>query len=150
MIGAGLSPQEAVEVDFIEATQDIDLTTIAAPNGPTAIVASNDLLALTVIAGLRRMGLSVPDDVSVAGFDGIEVGRHIFPQLTTVVQPSNTMGVLAASLVLNMANNKAEPQHLRPEFTLFRGQTTGPPAVAGPTGSPLFTQPATKQGRMLS
>jgi DNA-binding LacI/PurR family transcriptional regulator len=150
MISAGLSPQKAVEVDFIEATQDIDLTAMAAPNGPTAIVASNDLLAFTVIAALRRMGLSVPDDVSVAGFDGIEIGRHIFPQLTTVVQPSSTMGVLAASLLLNMANNRAEPQHLRPEFTLFRGQTTGPPPVADLTGSPLFIHSTTKQGRMLS
>lgn len=141
-------PLPAIEVDFIDATQDIDLTHALVAHRPTAIVVSNDLLAVTVIAALRRLGLSVPQDMSVTGFDGIDLARHIAPELTTIVQPSHTMGVLAAGLVLDIAAGRRAPQHLRADFVLSPGGTIAP---ARTTCSPLFTPPALPEtGKMLS
>lgn len=123
---AGGRPLLPMEVDFIDAVQDVDLTTALAAHGPTAIVVSNDLLAVTVISSLRRMGLSVPEDVSVTGFDGIDLARHISPKLTTIIQPSRTMGVLAASLVLDIAAGRRSPKHIRADFVFSAGETIAP------------------------
>lgn len=54
---------------------------------PSAVFASGDVLALGVVSGLRGRGLAVPGDVSVVGFDGLEIGRYGEPSLTTVAQP---------------------------------------------------------------
>jgi DNA-binding LacI/PurR family transcriptional regulator len=122
----GGRPLPPLEVDFIDAVQDVDLTTAFSAHGPTAVLVSNDLLAVTVIGSLRRMGLSVPEDVSVTGFDGIDIGRHISPKLTTIIQPSRTMGVLAASLVLDIAAGRRSPKHMRADFVFSASETIAP------------------------
>lgn len=127
MRAAGNEPIPALEVDFIDATRDIDLTQAIHAHRPTAIMASNDLLAVTVISSLRLAGLSVPADVSVTGFDGIDVVRHMSPRLTTIAQPSLTMGVLAASMVLDIAAGRRIPEHLRAEAVPLPGGTVAPP-----------------------
>lgn len=126
MAAAGLPPLPAREVDFIDAAEDVDLSAAFGAHAPSAIVVSNDLLAMTVIASLRRMGLRVPDDVSVTGFDGIDIARHMSPRLTTVVQPSRTMGVLAASMVLGIARDGRPPCHLRADVSFTPGETIAP------------------------
>lgn len=128
---AGGRPLPPFEVDFIDATKDIDLTQAIHEHRPTAIVASNDLLAVTVMSSLRRMGLSVPEDISVTGFDGIDVVRHMSPRLTTIAQPSLTMGVLAASMVLDIAAGRRRPEHLRAEVIPLAGETVAPPPGHG-------------------
>ncbi|WP_172119653.1 LacI family DNA-binding transcriptional regulator [Actinomyces faecalis] len=55
--------------------------------GESAVFASADLLAIGIVAGLRRSGVRVPDDVSVVGFDGFEISTYSDPVLTAVVQP---------------------------------------------------------------
>lgn len=57
------------------------------PEGATAVFASGDVLAMGLVAGLRRGGVAVPAEVSVVGFDGFEVSTYCDPVLTTVVQP---------------------------------------------------------------
>lgn len=126
MAAASLPALPAQEVDFIDAAEDIDLSPAFQAHEPTAIVVSNDLLAMTVIASLRRMGLRVPEDVSVTGFDGIDMARHMSLRLTTIVQPSRTMGVLAASMVLGIARAGHAPSHLRADFTFTPGETIAP------------------------
>lgn len=126
MAAAELPALPAQEVDFVDAAEDVDLSPAFQAHAPSAIVVSNDLLAVTVIASLRRMGLRVPDDVSVTGFDGIDIARHMSPRLTTIVQPSRTMGVLAASMVLGIARNGRAPSHLRADFTFIPGETIAP------------------------
>ncbi len=124
---SGGIPLPPFEVDFIDATNDIDLTQAIHEHHPTAIVASNDLLAVTVMSSLRQMGLSVPEDVSVTGFDGIDFVRHMSPKLTTIAQPSLTMGVLAASMVIDIAAGRRRPEHLRADVVSLRGETVAPP-----------------------
>jgi LacI family transcriptional regulator len=59
---------------------------------PTALVCFNDLTALGAISRLRDLGLRVPDDISVTGFDDIAMARHLQPRLTTVVSPKQQLG----------------------------------------------------------
>ncbi|MFA6508193.1 MAG: LacI family DNA-binding transcriptional regulator [Treponemataceae bacterium] len=68
---------------------------------PTAIVCSCDLIALGVLHAVRSLGLSVPKDVSVVGFDDIPMACHSNPALTTVSPPKYEMGALAVDLLLS-------------------------------------------------
>lgn len=120
---AGVQPMEAVEIPFVDGYENLDLAPVLAHHRPTAIIASNDLLALGVIAALRREGLSVPDDVSVAGFDGIALGRLMSPTLTTIAMPDGDMGLAAAALLLDMAENASGCRHLNLDCRLYAGGT---------------------------
>ena len=62
---------------------------------PEALFCSNDLLALAAIRDLRKLGLDVPRDISVMGFDGITLGELMSPVLSSVVQPSELIGATA-------------------------------------------------------
>lgn len=75
---------------------------------PTVIMCGNDVLAAGVISKARDIGFSVPDDISVTGFDDIELARHVFPALTTVHVPHRQMGRIAAENLVALIENKAE------------------------------------------
>ncbi|TCU37217.1 LacI family transcriptional regulator [Rhizobium azibense] len=123
MAETGLEPLRAMQIAFIGEYDMLDLGVAVADVRPTAIIASNDLLAFGVIGALRREGLSVPGDVSVAGFDGISLGRIMDPPLTTIEMPDASMGAAAASLLLDIAENAAPPRHLQVDYSLRRGGT---------------------------
>lgn len=98
---------------------------------PTAIFAGSDLQALGAIAAARKAGLSVPEDVSIVGYDDIELARWISPQLTTVHQPLRKMGESATRLVLGMAEGR-EPDTLRMDLAtrlVVRDSTAAPRAA---------------------
>jgi DNA-binding LacI/PurR family transcriptional regulator len=123
MLAAGLPVLDALQIPFVTGYDGLDLGLAMHRPRPTAIIASNDLLALGVIGALRREGLSVPDHVSVTGFDGIPIGRLMHPQLTTIEMADASMGATAASLLLDMAENSAAPRHLRLAHKLNPGGT---------------------------
>jgi len=75
---------------------------------PTAIFALNDMMAVGVIHAAAKMGLRVPEDISVIGFDDIPLASHIMPELTTVKQPIYMMGALAADLLLDTIERRTE------------------------------------------
>ncbi|MFE2519454.1 LacI family DNA-binding transcriptional regulator [Streptomyces mirabilis] len=66
---------------------------------PKSLVCVNDQTALGVMQELAAAGLSIPNDVAVTGFDGIQVGRHVRPALTTAVQPMKLLGETAVRLL---------------------------------------------------
>jgi len=72
---------------------------------PTAIFASNDDMAAGIVAAAHMMGLTVPDDVSVAGFDDTELATNIWPELTTVKQPIVEMSRKAVELLIAVIRN---------------------------------------------
>jgi LacI family transcriptional regulator, galactose operon repressor len=72
---------------------------IATGRVPRAVVCANDQMAIGVMAALQQAGLSVPGDVAVTGFDGIQLGRHLRPSLTTVVQPMAALGDTAVAML---------------------------------------------------
>jgi DNA-binding LacI/PurR family transcriptional regulator len=69
---------------------------------PTAVVAGNDLMALGVIQAAEEMGLRVPGDLAVVGFDDIEIASHRHIQLTTMAQQKTEMGRMAATRMLEI------------------------------------------------
>ncbi len=75
---------------------------------PTAIICGNDVIAVGAIKRARELGIRVPDEVSITGFDDIELGQVTFPTLTTVQVPHREMGIAAAkSLVALLSDPKA-------------------------------------------
>lgn len=94
MRGAGLSPLPVIEVERHTLTAATEYQQMMADpaSRPTALFCSNDLLALSAMRELRALGLRVPDDISVMGFDGIPVGALVEPVLASVVQPSEQIG----------------------------------------------------------
>jgi DNA-binding LacI/PurR family transcriptional regulator len=95
---------------------------------PTAIIAANDMAAFGVISALAALGLRVPTDVSVVGFDGLTLGARYNPALTTVRQPIADMGNIAIDLAeKKAADGSVEHVVLTPEL-LMRASTAGPPA----------------------
>jgi DNA-binding LacI/PurR family transcriptional regulator len=96
----------------------------------TAVFAHSDLLALGAIRELRARELSVPDDLSVVGYDDIPVAGFVDPPLTTVRQPMREVGALAAKVLLDrISGDRAAPRggriHL-PTTVIERG-SVGPP-----------------------
>jgi len=141
MAAQGLPAWRAVELSFSADTQAFETEIAAllkrlAP--PTAIICSNDLLALQAIAAARHLGLSVPDDLSVIGFDGMPMGQLVHPQLATVKQPALSMGASAADLLFGMIRGDAPrhmilPHEFRPGGTLAAARMDVDPMRAGST-----------------
>ena len=73
------------------------------PAPPTAIFCGNDLMALGCYEALKELGLRIPDDVAVIGYDDREIAQHLHPPLTTILLPHFEMGALAAELLMESA-----------------------------------------------
>ena len=99
----------------------------SAGQAPTAVFCSTDLLAIGAIRALSGLGLAVPRDVSVAGFDGIELGEWITPSLATVTQPAERMGEAAVDHLLERVDSGAKALHLTLQHRLRPGESCGPP-----------------------
>lgn len=74
------------------------------------IFAGNDLMAIGALKALQRMGVKVPDQVSLCGFDGVEMTEWTEPELTTVAQPIYEMGAKAARYLIERVRGKTEPK----------------------------------------
>jgi DNA-binding LacI/PurR family transcriptional regulator len=75
------------------------------PLPPTAIVAANDLVAIGAISAVKQLGKKVPDDVSVVGFDNIQMSGLVDPPLTTISQPTYEMGKRAMEAILERVDD---------------------------------------------
>lgn len=84
------------------------LRLLTAPQRPTAVFSSNNLMVIGVMKALRDLGLSCPEDISVAGLDDFPWADAFKPQLTTVAQPVRTIGEQAASLLLERLDGRAK------------------------------------------
>lgn len=127
MQAAGLAPSPVLELDYLgdaDAHRSALAGLLGAPGRPTALVCSNDLLALSITAAVRDMGLAVPGDVSIAGFDGISIGRLVSPALCTIDQPTRRMGERAVERLFDLMDGHGAravehlPFHLRPGGTI--------------------------------
>jgi len=88
---------------------------------PTAIVAMSDIMAIGVMDAAKARGLQLPRDLSVAGFDDLPDARHMLPGLTTVRQPVEEKGRLAADvLVAALAKSDAIDHHILPTELVIR------------------------------
>ncbi len=90
----------------------------------TAFACANDLLAIGAMRALGEIGLSIPADISVIGYDDITIAPQLAPPLTSIHQPMNAMGWQCAKLLLNPDDKEATTQ-LIPELVI-RGSTAAP------------------------
>jgi LacI family transcriptional regulator len=77
------------------------------PDRPTAVLASNDLMAFGAIQAARDLGLSVPGDLAMVGFDNIQLSSYFYPTLTTVEIPMYNLGTAAMKMIVNMASDNS-------------------------------------------
>jgi len=75
---------------------------------PDAFLAGNDLSAIGAIKALESEGFNIPDDISVMGFDDIEIAQYYDPSLTTIRNPIARKGVLAVQQLVDLIDNDAE------------------------------------------
>lgn len=89
---------------------------------PDVIVAANDEMAIGVLKALKAAHVSVPEDISVTGFDDIELSRYVTPKLTTVHRPKYELGLLAAHEMISLLKgNKASHQQVLGTHLKIRG-----------------------------
>lgn len=98
------------------------------PVPPTFILTPDDQAALGALGALKNLGLNVPQDVSVAGYDGNDIGQVIRPKLTTIMQDTDEMGRLAAVTLINAieGNEPVTDDPITVPVKLLTGETTGP------------------------
>jgi LacI family transcriptional regulator len=102
----------------------VELTHLLSP--PTAIFATNDIVAIGAWRKLIEQGCRIPEDISLLGFDNVEMGRLLVPPLTTVAQDISALGAHATELLLNLFSNqltKGRGAIVAPQL-LVRGSTT--------------------------
>ncbi|GAA3159603.1 MULTISPECIES: LacI family DNA-binding transcriptional regulator [Nonomuraea] len=98
---------------------------LALPEPPDAVFCANDLLAIGAVHAVLAAGLRVPEDVAVAGFDGIEEGRYANPALTTVEPDKRRIAELAVTRLLERVEGGAsEPVHLEAPWRLAVNAST--------------------------
>jgi DNA-binding LacI/PurR family transcriptional regulator len=94
---------------------------------PTGVLVMSDAMAIGVLRAAREMGLRVPEDVSVVGFDDIDISQHTNPPLTTVHQPIRQKGESAVRLLLSVVERRDQrPEQIRLETRLIIRGSTGP------------------------
>jgi LacI family transcriptional regulator len=102
----GIEPKESWAVTVptctLEAGKEGMHTLLKRKDGLTAVFAVTDELALGALRALSEAGLSVPDDVSIVGFDDIEISAFSTPSLTTIAQPIHDMGERTAVLICDL------------------------------------------------
>ncbi|GAA2215575.1 LacI family DNA-binding transcriptional regulator [Nonomuraea monospora] len=115
-------PEPNIEHGYLAARELLGL-----PDRPTALVAFNDKMAVGALRAAAERGLNVPGDLSVAGFDDIDVSRAASPALTTVRQPLEEMGRMAVTLLMRLlSRHTLEALHVSLGTELVVRGSTGP------------------------
>ncbi|MEP7099775.1 MAG: LacI family DNA-binding transcriptional regulator [Burkholderiales bacterium] len=137
MAAANLKPQ-LLEVPFMDCVERMAKCLAVRkfmPQAPTAVVCSNDLLAIRCMRAAHLVGLQVPEDLSVVGFDGIGLGEELTPALSTIVQPSTEIGrrsvellvqALAGMVPLSPDNSLTLDLHFRAGETIAAARVPSP------------------------
>ncbi|GKX61881.1 HTH-type transcriptional repressor PurR [Pragia fontium] len=96
---------------------------------PTALFCGGDVIAMGALCAAGEMGLRVPDDISVIGYDNIRNTRYYNPPLTTIQQPKESLAEMALDMLLDRIINKRETYHsieLHPELVERNSVADGP------------------------
>ena len=117
--------------DFsLESGHDAARRILAMEDRPTAVFCSADMVAFGLVAGLHSGGLRVPDDISVVGFDDIEMSEYYVPALTTIRQDRHNLGTRAAENLLYQLRHPGSqptPDTTMPVELVVRASTAPPP-----------------------
>jgi LacI family transcriptional regulator len=126
--GIGENPELVRTGDFtIESGYAVAVELFSLPEPPTAIFAFNDNMAVGVLRAAQERGVRIPDELSLVGFDDIELASFVTPRLTTVHQSLHEMGRLAAGLLSRFIDRQPiDTPHLELATRLIVRESTGP------------------------
>ncbi|MYT39839.1 substrate-binding domain-containing protein [Streptomyces sp. SID8356] len=134
--------------EAVDAVPDAEVRTVRAPldvragreaaeqaltvtgERPTAIVCDDDILAAGACKAARRLGLRVPDDLSVTGFDDLALATAVEPELTTVQLPAEQVGERGMAALLAVLEGRGAEADSLPVRLVVRGSTAPPAAVS--------------------
>lgn len=130
--GIELGADRIVEVPYTIASGRSALRRlIAAPSPPTAVICGNDILAFGAIYECVARHISVPQSLSITGYDDFELSSHMSPALTTIRVPAVEMGTAAADYVVSLQADRAMHRHIEFEAELIVRESTAPPSQGG-------------------
>lgn len=126
---AGLVQDPDLVIQMPEINYEMALSSafqlLNSPKRPDAFFASSDVYAAAAIKAVSRIGLRVPEDVAVVGFDNIEISYMCTPSITTVNQPRYQLGLLSCDLLSKLINKETIPiQHMYLETELIVREST--------------------------
>jgi DNA-binding LacI/PurR family transcriptional regulator len=128
---SGLEPVSQQLGKTHDFAQSYDLASRALANRPTGLIGLTDIAAIGAIHAAHDLGLRIPHDLSIIGFDNIPSAAFVLPRLTTIAQPIRHLGRSAAEMLHRLIIG--EPQTLAqalPALTLIQRDTTAPPCAA--------------------
>ena len=122
--GIAVEPALIAEGDFSEASGQAAMQRLI-PGEPDAVFVASDSMAVGALRALRNANLRVPQDVALAGFDGMPFAEHTDPPLTTVRQPVHHTGFVAAETLIDLVANPGSPPRriILPTELVIRGST---------------------------
>lgn len=100
------------------STEALFKQVLSCSNRPTCVILPDDFAAIGAINALEELGLSVPEDISIAGYDGIVLSQVLRPKLTTVRQDTERLGAEAAKRLIGLINKEISPEE---EPIIIRG-----------------------------
>lgn len=128
----GIDPKElmAIECEYsIQNGADSFETIIKSNSKPSIIMCGNDVLAAGAIKQAHKMSVKVPEDISITGFDDIELAKVIEPELTTIHVPHKTMGRLAAQMLLKKIEDRTHHEAIKLETRIVEGKSLSRPTI---------------------
>lgn len=127
----------------IDAARERAATELPRQDRPTAVIAANDVMALGVVQQAEALGLAVPADLSVVGFNDFSFASWVRPALTTVRIPAAQMGKRAVQLLIDATQNARSAESVAFQVELVVRESTGP----APTSSGSQTRRANRNQR---
>lgn len=126
----GITPPDAwqLQVNYsLDEARQAARTLLSGDEVPSAIVCGNDVIAYGVMLQAIRLGLDVPGDLSVVGFDDLDWSRHLQPSLTTIHMPTDEIWVCAGQYLTGTLTGKPTIPHREIDFSLVIRDSTAPP-----------------------
>lgn len=120
------------DIDYsFESAVEAALKLLSLEDRPTAIFCISDIIALGAVRAAQTLGISIPDELSVVGFDNIEFANYVHPLLTTINQPRYDIGVVTAKKILELLDDTKEKKDSQPfkcfvDYSLVVRESTGP------------------------
>lgn len=126
----GFDPAELAVIEapysFEDGSEALGRLVARSPR-PTAVICGNDVLAVGAVQRAKSLGLAVPRDLSITGFDDIDIARFVEPPLTTVHVPHRRMGTAAARQLLRLIAGEAVAARIEIDTALVERGTLAPP-----------------------
>jgi len=118
--GAGLTPQASLDCSSEEIIHEKVGRLLAGKNPPTAFFCGNNMVSRGLIRSLRRLGVRLPYDLAVVGFDDLELADLLTPALTVVRQPVEDLGANAAHVLFDLLDTPCDDWPLKGALTTLK------------------------------